>query len=74
MRRRGAGGRAPSSARRVCADDASSFDPWHGLVEHRPLGSVQRVRKPTCDDSADDRHRRNAVARVEPDGVDLLTA
>ena len=25
--------------------EADVFDPWHALVEHRPLGDVQRARK-----------------------------
>ena len=25
--------------------DATSFDPWHALAEHRPLGDMQRARK-----------------------------
>jgi hypothetical protein len=25
--------------------EAAVFDPWHALVEHRPLGEVQRARK-----------------------------
>lgn len=25
--------------------EASTFDPWHALAEHRPLGEVQRARK-----------------------------
>lgn len=25
----------------------ASFDPWHALVEHRPLGAMMRARKPT---------------------------
>lgn len=26
-------------------DDGTSFSPWHGLADHRPLGSVNRVRR-----------------------------
>jgi hypothetical protein len=32
-----------ASARQL--EDGLSFSPWHGLAEHRPLGSVMRVRK-----------------------------
>ena len=58
-----------SPARRVYADDVLSFNPWHGLVEHQPLGSIQRVRRPVYDDSSDDRHERNASPRTEPSGI-----
>ena len=33
-----------SNARRVFGDDRLAFRPWHGLVAHRPLGSVNRLR------------------------------
>ena len=33
---------ARALARRM---DATPFDPWHALAEHRPLGDVQRARK-----------------------------
>ncbi len=40
-----------------------SFDPWHALVEHRPLGGMMRARKPTYFASAQGRS-----AEPEPDG------
>ncbi|WP_293883213.1 catalase family protein [Sphingomonas sp.] len=33
-------------------DDAISFSPWHGILAHRPLGSVMRARKLTYAESA----------------------
>lgn len=27
-------------------DDGLAFSPWHGLVDHQPLGGIMRVRKP----------------------------
>lgn len=33
-----------SPARRVYGDDVLSFNPWHCIEEHRPLGSIMRVR------------------------------
>lgn len=61
----------PSSpARRVYGDDELSFNPWHCLVEHRPLGSIQRVRRPVYDDSTSYRSQMNARSLDEPDGVD----
>ena len=61
-----------SPARRVYADDVLSFNPWHGVVEHQPLGSLQRARRPVYDDSIRDRHERNAVPAHEPATVDEL--
>lgn len=61
-----------SPERRVFADDDLSFNPWHCLVEHRPLGSIMRVRRPVYDDSAEDRHQRNARPRKEPDDIGEL--
>lgn len=31
-----------SGARRRYADDVLSFNPWHALEAHRPLGSIMR--------------------------------
>ncbi len=31
------------------SDHQLSFSPWHGLAAHRPLGSIQRARKPSYD-------------------------
>jgi hypothetical protein len=57
---------AYSAARRVYADDVLAFSPWHCMVEHRPLGSIMRVRRPVYDESSIDRHARNARTRREP--------
>jgi hypothetical protein len=34
-----------NEARSVAVDDGMSFSPWHGIADHRPLGSVMRARK-----------------------------
>jgi hypothetical protein len=44
---------------------AMSFDPWHALVEHRPLGSVMRARKHAYYASTQARK-----ASAEPDGTE----
>ncbi|MFZ7089303.1 catalase family protein [Curtobacterium sp. RRHDQ10] len=61
-----------SPPRRVFGDDDLSFNPWHCLVEHRPLGSIQRVRRPVYDDSTTYRSMMNARPLGEPDGVDQM--
>ena len=63
-----------SAQRRVYADDDLSFNPWHCLAAHQPLGSIQRVRKPVYADSTEDRHRLNARPLHEPDSIDELPA
>jgi hypothetical protein len=57
---------AYSPARRVYADDVLSFNPWHALAEHRPLGSIMRVRIKAYEASTAFRHTMNNAPRVEP--------
>lgn len=61
-----------SPERRVFADDVLSFNPWHCLADHQPLGSIQRVRRPVYDDSSQDRHHLNAIDRHEPRHISEL--
>ena len=46
--------------------DNLSFTPWHCLPEHRPLGSVSRVRRIVYAEISKFRHRENNVPREEP--------
>lgn len=57
---------AYSSARRVFGDEVLSFNPWHCVEEHRPLGSIMRSRKAAYEASSQFRHERNVRPRVEP--------
>ena len=41
-----------SEARSAEMDDGLAFSPWHGLAAHRPLGSINRVRRPAYTSSA----------------------
>lgn len=43
-----------------------SFTPWHALAEHRPLGSVNRLRKVIYAHISRTRREANGVANVEP--------
>lgn len=61
-----------SPERRVFADDVLSFNPFHCLREHRPLGNIMRVRKLAYETSSKFRHVMNACARVEPSSIDEL--
>ena len=57
---------ADSPARRAYADDVLSFNPWHALADHRPLGSINRVRIKAYEASTALRHKVNNAERVEP--------
>lgn len=61
-----------SAARRVYADDVLSFNPFHCLPAHRPLGNIMRVRKLAYETSSRYRHHMNAQVRVEPRSIDEL--
>jgi hypothetical protein len=51
-------------------DDGMSFNPWHGLAVHRPLGSVNRVRKVVYETAARFRAERDGVTVIEPRNLD----
>jgi len=53
--------------RRQAVDDAMAFSPWHGLVAHRPLGSIMRLRKATYESSAQFRSTHNRCPVHEPE-------
>lgn len=43
-----------------------SFDPWHSLPEHRPLGGLNRARKVAYIQSSELRHKTRKVPLSEP--------
>lgn len=43
-----------------------SFNPWHSLPEHAPVGGINRARKEVYEAISELRHRFNAEPRVEP--------
>jgi hypothetical protein len=61
-----------SPARRVYGDDVLSFNPWHCIEEHRPLGSIMRIRIKAYEMSSSFRHHMNAQPRVEPKDISEL--
>ncbi|MDO7845722.1 catalase family protein [Hymenobacter sp. M29] len=63
---------AYSPARRVFADDVLSFNPFHCLPEHLPLGSINRARIKAYETSSAYRHRMNAQPRREPRDISEL--
>lgn len=63
---------AYSPERRVFADDVLSFNPWHCIEEHRPLGSIMRARIKAYEASTKFRHEMNAQPRLEIDSIDQV--
>lgn len=63
---------AYSPARRVYVDDVLTFNPFHCLPEHRPLGNIMRVRRLAYETSSQYRHQMNAQPKVEPNSIDEL--
>jgi hypothetical protein len=49
-----------------------SFQPWHCIAEHRPLGSQNRARKAIYYELSKLRQELNGDVRVEPDGGEAL--
>lgn len=47
-------------------DDAFVFDPWHTLPEHRPLGGINRARRPIYAMIAKLRQERNKTSTTIP--------
>jgi hypothetical protein len=47
--------------------DNLSFNSWHALAEHKPLGNFNRVRKIIYGEMYDFRHKHNKIKDVEPE-------
>ena len=54
------------AARSRAVDLGMAFSPWHGLAAHRPLGSVNRVRKPAYEMSSGFRAAHSGCPMIEP--------
>ena len=63
-----------SEARSAAVDDGMAFSPWHGVRDHRPIGSVMRVRKAVYEMSAHFRAQHNGRTVAEPASLDDLPA
>ena len=61
-----------SEARSIAIDDGMSFSPWHGLLAHRPLGAINRLRKLSYEASAKARADREHRVMTEPTGTSNL--
>lgn len=49
-----------------------SYNPWHCIAEHRPLGNQSRARKRMYWELSKLRQERNRVSRYEPDGTETF--
>jgi len=54
-----------SDAQRAFCENLS-FTPWHALPEHRPIGGINRVRRPVYEAISKLRHELNGAPRHEP--------
>jgi hypothetical protein len=58
------------SAERYRFCENLSFNPWHSLPEHKPLGAVNRARKRIYVEISKHRHRLNQAPMIEPTGAE----
>lgn len=59
-----------SAALSRAVDQGMSFNPWHGVAAHRPLGSIMRMRRAAYAASARFRAERAGVTMSEPDNLE----
>lgn len=58
--------------RRAFGDDVLSFNSWRSLAEHRPLGSINRLKRKVYDASSLYRHQVNRARQIEPVDISEL--
>jgi hypothetical protein len=61
-----------SEERSRVIDEGYSFSPWHGLAAHRPLGSINRLRKQAYEEASRFRRERSGMLSHEPVSFDRL--
>jgi hypothetical protein len=49
-----------------------SYNPWHSIPEHRPLGNQSRARRRMYYELSQLRHTMNAVPHYEPTGDEVF--
>ena len=49
-----------------------SYNPWHSVPEHRPLGHVSQARRRIYSELSKLRHSKNAVPHYEPTGDEVF--
>ncbi len=63
---------AYSNPRRVWVDEQLSFNPWHSLAAHRPLGNIMRARLKAYRASSHFRHSAEGRQMVEPRSIEEM--
>ena len=63
-----------SDERRVWVDEHLTFNPWHCLAAHRPLGQIMRSRFKAYQMSSAARHRAEGRKMVEPRSIAEMPA
>jgi hypothetical protein len=63
---------AYSNPRRVWVDEQLSFNPWHSLAAHRPLGNIMRARFKAYQASSNFRHSAEGRQMVEPRSIEEM--
>jgi hypothetical protein len=63
---------AYSDSRRVWVDEQLSFNPWHSLAAHRPLGNIMRARFKAYQASSHFRHSVEGRQMVEPRSIEEM--
>ena len=58
-----------SDARQLFVDERLSFNPWHSLETHRPLGGIMRSRLKAYEEAIKYRLQRNERERAEPGDI-----
>lgn len=61
-----------SDARRIWVDEKLSFNPWHALAAHRPLGNIMRARLRAYEAMSKYRHTAEERQMVEPRSIDEM--
>lgn len=60
------GPQRPDTEEQMALAEHLSFSPWHAMTDHRPLGSINEVRRVVYDNIAILRHRENNVVLRDP--------
>lgn len=61
------------SANQIKFCENLSFDPWHTLPEHRPLGNINRIRLNVYSAISKKRHEYNNIPQIEPQDFAVCT-
>ena len=63
-----------SDARQLFVDEQLSFNPWHALAAHQPLGGIMRARRKAYEEASKYRAQRNNRVIAEPKSNDEVPA